>query len=66
MPLNKNALVYAVLASGTESKDEFRVEFYQYSEGLECSGSPVKVIDNFDELLAFLDEMDEKDTLETA
>ncbi|WML48196.1 hypothetical protein RCG23_23520 [Neobacillus sp. PS3-34] len=55
---NQN-LVYTSEVTECQSRDEFTIEFFTSSNGMKCSGIPMKVVRNFDELILFMEQMEE-------
>ncbi|GIN64425.1 hypothetical protein J27TS8_44180 [Robertmurraya siralis] len=49
--------IYLTEVSALEDDSDFYVELYPYRPDLQCSGSPIKVLHNFDELIDFLENL---------
>ncbi|RHW42150.1 hypothetical protein D1B31_05805 [Neobacillus notoginsengisoli] len=51
--------VFSTSVTPNPSKEEFIVEFYPCTPDLECNGKPIKITRNFEELIDFIEEMEE-------
>lgn len=56
----KEDLIFMSEVSKEENNTDFHVEVFTYSSDLKCDGSPVKVIHNFDDLINFFENDEEK------
>jgi hypothetical protein len=55
----QETFVFSMTAGEGLVLDDFNVEFFEYNKELCCEGRPVKVVNNFDELINWLDDMEE-------
>lgn len=57
----QNDFVFSTSVKSNPSKEEFIVEFFPYTPDWNCMGQPTKITRNFEELIGFFEEMDEKE-----
>lgn len=56
--IKEQSYIFTTSVTEAASKDEFVIELFPYCQKMDCEGSPLKVLNGFDELIAFFEEMD--------
>ncbi|MDP4163332.1 MAG: hypothetical protein Q8898_09535 [Bacillota bacterium] len=51
------AFVYSASTAEVQSGNELNIEIYPYSHGLSCIGEPIRVINNFEDLILFIEQI---------
>lgn len=54
----KDDLIFMSEVSKGEKDTDFHVQLFSYSSDMKCDGAPIKVIQNFDDLIDFFEEDD--------
>ncbi|PLR78584.1 hypothetical protein CU633_04980 [Bacillus sp. V3-13] len=57
--LKTGELIFATSVQEHED-EEFHVDFFHFQPDYDCEGIPLKTIHNFDELIDFLEMMDQR------
>ncbi|MDP4170067.1 MAG: hypothetical protein Q8906_05605 [Bacillota bacterium] len=49
--------VYSASAAEVQSENELNIEIYPFSHGMSCTGEPIRVINNFEDLILFIEQI---------
>ncbi|MHC0035529.1 hypothetical protein [Pseudoneobacillus sp. C159] len=55
----KDDFIFSINTGEELSNEEFKVELFEYNQDLACDGQPIKIMNNFDDLIRFIEEKEE-------